>query len=60
MLKSVAICNIACPQAEIGNFVFISNGLAINWRRLLNDLVRPFCVCTWATGYSIVISMDVQ
>jgi hypothetical protein len=30
-----------CPQAEIGSFVLMSSGLAINWRHLINDLARP-------------------
>ena len=35
---------IACPQAEISNFVLISIGLAISYKRLINDFARPFCV----------------
>ena len=40
----VAACNIACPHADGKNLDFISNGLAINYNRFINDLMRPFYV----------------
>jgi hypothetical protein len=43
MRINVAACKIAWPHADIGSFDFISNGLAINWRRLISDSARPFC-----------------
>ena len=42
MRFNIAACKIACPQDEIGSLDFISNGLAINCRCLINDLARPF------------------
>jgi len=60
MRINVAACKIACPHAYIGSFDFISNGLAINWRRLINDSVRPLCVWICATGCSTLIPIDMQ
>ena len=60
MRTSVAACKIACPQIEIGNFVIINKGLAINWRRLINDSAKLFLVWTSATGCSTVIPVDKQ
>jgi len=51
---------MACPQIDTGNFDFISNGLAINWRHFINDLTRPFWVCTWATRCSTSIPIEMQ
>ena len=44
MRINVVACKIACPQEEIGSLDFISNGLAINSKRLINDSTRPFYV----------------
>ena len=40
--NKAAACIITCPQVEIGNLVFISNGRAINWKRLMKDSAKPF------------------
>ena len=53
-------CNIACPQPETGNFVFINKGRAIIWSPLINDFAKPFWVCVWATSYSTSIPIYIQ
>ena len=60
MLINDATCKIAWPQAEIGNFDFISKGQAIIWSFLISDSAKPFWVCVWATGCSTSIPIDMQ
>jgi hypothetical protein len=59
-LISTAACNMVCPHIEDGRLHFISNGLAISYNLLINNSAKPFCVCTWATGCSTLIPIDVQ
>ena len=55
-----AACRIACPKVETRSLDFISNGLTINFRRLIRDSARPFYVWTWATGCSTSMPIDMQ
>ena len=53
-----AACNMTCPQVDIGSFIFISKGQAINWSRVIKNLARLSCVCVWAIGCSTSIPID--
>ena len=53
-------CNIACPQHEKRKFNLRINGLAINCKRLIKDLVKPFYVWVCATKCSTSIPIDMQ
>ena len=39
-----ATCSIACLQHEKVKFDLRINGLAINYKRLIKDSAKPFCV----------------
>lgn len=43
MQTSAATWEIEYPHKKIGKFIFISNGLAINWRHLINHHSTIFC-----------------
>ena len=60
MQTNDAACKIAWPHVETGNFDFISKGRAIIWSLLINDSVKPFWVCVWATGCLTSIPIDMQ
>ena len=60
MSISAVACKIAYLQIEIGNFVLISKGLAINWSHLIKNLANPFYVWTWVIGYLTFIPTDIQ
>lgn len=55
-----ATFNMACSHAEDGKLDFISIGLTINYKLLISDSTIMFCVLTWISGCSIVISTDMQ
>ena len=60
MRANDAICNIACHEAETGNFVFINKGWVIIWTPLINDSAKSFSVYVWATRYSTSIPINMQ
>ena len=42
MCASDAACKIACPHTDVESLALISNGLAINCKRFINNSAKPF------------------